>query len=193
MKSLSNKTLTLSNQSKSKASRTSNIWVTLYLCLLLSVHSSNAEFYVTWPNEVPIMSDESGTITLPKADVTLGFYGIYDDDDRNGIQPGDYVSVISNVQSCSSTMDMWNGALNGLGMKLLDDLSQTVLPLSIAPATLYTLCVCPAEYTQEIADTIVCRDQAGGESGLKVHRIAASSSHPAPCSAQTRAPATARQ
>ncbi len=65
-------------------------------------------------------------------------------------------------------MDMWNGALVGLGMHPLDGLSQTALPLSIAPADSYTLCVCSAENTQDISDTIVCRDLAGRNSGLKV-------------------------
>ncbi len=152
---------------RSNAFRNPNIFAALCLSLLLSAQSANADLYVTWPNKVPIIPDETNTVTLPKADVTLGFYGTYDED-PSGIQPGDYISVISNVQSCSSTMDMRNGALIGLGMQLLDAQSQTTLLLSIAPADTYTLCICAVENTLDISDSIVCRDLAGSDSGLNV-------------------------
>ena len=155
-----------------KLTTKSALFLRIGLALLVAEASSakSANVYVTWQNGIAMSPDTSNTITMPNMDQTVSVYGTITSNTANPytISSGDYLSILTNLQGCGSTMDMRNGVLAGLGMILLDEQFNVMLPLSIVPVAKYTMCICPASSTQVISGAIICRDQAGLDTGLKV-------------------------
>ena len=144
-------------------------WLLALAFLFVTETFTSNPISISWPNEVQIIPDSSNAITMPKADVILSISGVLTAPSMGYvIRPGDYISILSNVQSCGSTMDMRNGVLIGLGMISLDSNQHATVPLSLVPVAKYSLCVCPLSSTQVISGVTVCRDQAGSDPGIKV-------------------------
>jgi hypothetical protein len=145
----------------------------VFAYFLAATCSADTNVYIKWQNGVVMTPDTPKSITMPGAIMSVTVHGSISRTNANShaIAPGDYLSVITSLQSCSSTMDMRSGALFGLGMIPLDSQYSAVIPLSLVPVNKYTLCVCPNSSTQVISEALICRDQAGLDTGLEVHRF----------------------
>ena len=150
----------------------SELWrAALIVLILQETQPTSSNVGINWPNEVQIIPDSSNTITMPRADVELSIYGtiVTSSQQSHIIMSGDYVSILTTVQSCGSTMDMRSGAVFGLGMITLDQYQHATIPLSLATVAKYILCVCPDSSTQVIAGETICSDQAGLNTGIQVN------------------------